>query len=154
MLIKQAVSIVAIVVAILALSSALPMHAQTAQPATTTNFEIGPILPATSTYLHSFPTSTRRSNGTPVTLTGTLNTAFESPGCFPKCGLPSIAFSYLTTANGENYRLLGSDPNYQDGTQVIVTGWLYTPSGWSGSMFQPTLTFAGDIAVTSIQAQS
>ena len=154
MLIKYAVSIVAIIAAVLALSSAPSMHAQTVGPSTTTNFETEPFQLDTNTYLQSFPTTTHRSNGAPVTLTGTLHTAFEPPGCAPACGLPSIAFSYLTTTDGGNYRMLGSDSGYHDGTWIVVTGWLYTPSSWPGSMFQPSLIFVGDIAVTSIQAQS
>jgi hypothetical protein len=96
--------------------------------------------------------------GTLVTVTGILHTAFEVPTCLkdhPSCGIPSFEFPYITATDGENYRLLGSQPLYLDGTRIVVTGWLQKPSAWqAGALYAPPLTFAGDITVTSIEPET
>jgi hypothetical protein len=87
---------------------------------------------------------------TQVTMTGTLHYTVETPECFPKCLFPSVIFAYIT-ANGENYILQGAQPEYPDGTQITVSGWLHTPSVWPTGSYKTGVAFAGSIAVTSIQ---
>jgi len=92
--------------------------------------------------------------GLEVNYTGIVHSGFVIPTCATEpraCALPEAAFFYLTS-NSLTYRLipLSSPFMFADGTRVIVTGILVTPSSLNSTLLQG-YTFAGDIYVQSIR---
>jgi len=92
--------------------------------------------------------------GLEVNYTGIIHSGFVIPTCATEphaCALPEVAFFYLVS-NSLAYRLipLSSPFMFADGTRVIVTGILVTPSSLNSTLLQG-YTFAGDIYVQSIR---
>jgi hypothetical protein len=95
--------------------------------------------------------ATDSPTGSLVSLNGVLHFAYGTQSCSAEqvnCSPGSLEVSYITLPNGDNYRLLGVAVGmYPDGTKMLVTGWVQTPS----ASMHP-LIFTGDITVTSFYA--
>jgi len=92
--------------------------------------------------------------GLEVNYTGIIHSGFVIPTCATEphaCALPEVAF-FCLVSNSLAYRLipLSSPFMFADGTRVIVTGILVTPSSLNSTLLQG-YTFAGDIYVQSIR---
>ena len=127
---------------------------------------ISPLLHTDSGSMPSSPTTpsviltTLPGNGTLSPITGLevqYSGVFYSGSILPACStephqclLPEVVFFFLIT-NSSAYRLIPiSGPIlFPEGTRVVVTGILVTPSS-SGSMVWQGYTIAGDIYVQSI----
>ena len=90
-------------------------------------------------------------SGAQVTLNGTLHFVYGIQSCpvqQPNCASGHLVIPYLAMGDGENYVLLGGRAYiWPDGQRMLVTGWLI-----SSTNNAPSITFAGDIIVTSIYA--
>lgn len=120
--------------------------------------------------------STARSStiaGEPITVSGFVFMAVESPRCYPQCGAPSFILTYLYVPPGTGctgsmecypppryYRLFSIDGSpywatAQNGTYATITGLLTTPSSWNcDSFYFPKICMSGDIYVQSITYSS
>jgi len=93
--------------------------------------------------------------GFEVLYSGTIHMGFIIPGCSTEphpCLLPDVEFFYLVTDSGA-YRLipLTGPFTFTDGTRVVLTGILVTPSSL-GSMVSQGYALSGDIYVQTINA--
>lgn len=93
--------------------------------------------------------------GLEVNYSGIIYSTVVNPGCATephRCDLPEVEFSYLVSGSSA-YRLIPSSGPFifADGTRVIVTGVLVTPSSFASTLLEG-YAFAGDIYVRSIRA--
>jgi len=88
-----------------------------------------------------------------VTLTGVMTSSVESPACrlsSPPCAVADTPLYYITV-NGWNYRLIFSNSTRVplNHARIVITGTFVTPSAYQPGLWNPQLSFHGDIYVIS-----
>jgi hypothetical protein len=88
-----------------------------------------------------------------VTLTGVMTSSVVSPACAlanPPCAIAASSLYYITV-NGRDYRLIFSNSTQlpMNHARISVTGVFVTPSSYKSNLWDPEMTFQGDIYVIS-----
>ena len=108
------------------------------------------ILPPDAMFQQQATTTQTNTGETQITLTGMIRYMLLVPACSTKCKIPSVALPYFAATDGKNYRLVGGVhlPICLN-EELIVTGWLHTPSTWPSKAYAPRQNFSGDLTIES-----
>jgi hypothetical protein len=137
---------------------------------TTMSFSFGSATASSATVMGSSLQQSTTLSGVPITVSGFIYTAVETPRCYPQCLMPSLQLTYLYIPPGTSctggmqcypppryYRLLRSDDTpfpltAPNGTHVTaLTGLLVAPSAWNcESFYVPKICMVGDIYAQTV----